>query len=156
MFRNFEPYAVNPLSPATPILITTGLVGQAAPASASSAEPAVAAEPAILDTVWTASELGATPIAPRARPSLTIGNDLRAGGSGGCNSWFAQVELDGDSIRFGGVTATRNACAAGGQSGGGRPTSPPCRRQRPGGIDGDELSSYFGVYKTAGQVTSLT
>jgi len=91
LFRNFEPYAVDPLAPAQPVLIVTNLVGQLNPATASSAEPANPAPPAILDSVWTLTSLGGTPVLPRTKPSLTIGADMRAGGSGGCNSWFAQA-----------------------------------------------------------------
>lgn len=116
MFRNFEPYVVNPVAPANPVVIVTNLVAtQAADASssassASSAEPPAATTPPILDTAWTATDIGGAAIVPRTSPNLTIGDDLRAGGSGGCNSWFAQAMLDGRTLRFGGVTSTRKAC----------------------------------------------
>ena len=35
---------------------------------------------------------------------------MRAGGSTGCNSWFAQAMLDGDTVRFGSATTTLRAC----------------------------------------------
>ncbi|HYD88043.1 MAG TPA: META domain-containing protein [Vitreimonas sp.] len=37
--------------------------------------------------------------------------DSRANGHTGCNRFFAQVELNGPSIRFGGISTTRRACS---------------------------------------------
>lgn len=110
LFRNFQPYRVNPLAPEQPVLIVTNLVGQVVKPGASSAEPADPPHPAILDSVWTATSLGDAAILPRTKVTLTIGADMRAGGSGGCNSWFAPAELDGEALRFGPVTATLKAC----------------------------------------------
>lgn len=110
LFRNFEPYAVNPLAPAQPVLILTNLVGQSNTATASSAEPAAPTTSAILDSVWTLTSLGGTPVLPRTKPSLTIGADMRAGGSGGCNSWFAQAEIEGETLRLGSITSTLKGC----------------------------------------------
>lgn len=110
LFRNFEPYAVNPLAPAQPIVIVTNLVGQVNHAAASSEEPATPAAPAILDSVWTLTSLSGTPVLPRTKPSLTIGADMRAGGSGGCNSWFAQAEMSGETLRLGSITSTLKGC----------------------------------------------
>jgi putative lipoprotein len=110
LFRNFEPYSVNPLAPAAPVLIVTNLVGRIETGASSSAEPAVAENPAILDITWTATSIGNAPVLPRTRPSLSIGSDMRAGGSGGCNSWFAQAQIDGDMLRLGSITSTLKAC----------------------------------------------
>ena len=111
LFRNFEPYSVNPLAPAQPVLIVTNLVGQIdKPVASSSAEPTASAPPAILDSVWTLTSLNGTPVLPRTKPSLTIGADMRAGGSGGCNSWFAQAEINGETLRFGSITSTLKGC----------------------------------------------
>jgi len=110
LFRNFEPYALNPLTPAQPVLIVTNMVGQATPTASSSAEPDDPAPPAILDTVWTLTSLNGTPVLPRTKPSLTIGADMRAGGSGGCNSWFAQAEISNEMLRLGSITSTLKGC----------------------------------------------
>jgi putative lipoprotein len=111
LFRNFEPYAVNPLAPAQPVLILTSLVGQSSSATASSsAEPVDPGPPAILDSVWTLTSLGGVPVLPRTKPSLTIGADMRAGGSGGCNSWFAQAEIKDETLRLGSITSTLKGC----------------------------------------------
>ena len=110
MFRNFEPYAVTPLTPpADPILIVTNLVAQTDSAS-SSAAPQAPASPVILETIWTATSIGGTAPAPRSSATLSISSDLRAGGNGSCNSWFAQARLDGDKLAFGAIGATQKAC----------------------------------------------
>lgn len=110
MFRNFEPYAVKPLAPVQPVLIVMNLVGQANTASSSSEAPVDPAPPAILDSVWLLTSLNGTPVLPRTKPSLTIGADMRAGGSGGCNSWFAQAEISGETLRLGSITTTLKGC----------------------------------------------
>lgn len=109
LFRNAEPHRVDPLEPAGPIVIVTGRVAENEPASAPAQSPPAVA-PAIIEFTWQATRIGATPILPRAVPSLLVGGDLRAGGSGGCNSWYAQAMIDGDEIRFGSVTSTLRAC----------------------------------------------
>ena len=110
LFRNAQPYVVDPLAPATPLVITTNLVAHTElPASANSAD--APGTPAILDTLWTAASIAGAPPLPRSDVSLTIGSDMRAGGNGGCNAYFSQAQLDGDHIAFSGVAATRKACA---------------------------------------------
>ena len=110
LFRNFEPYVVNPLAPAAPVVIVTNFVGHIEAPSSMSPTPDAPSPPAILDSIWTATTIGDTPVLPRTRPSITIGADMRAGGSGGCNAWFAQAELDGDTIRLGSITSTQRGC----------------------------------------------
>ena len=111
MFRNFEPYGVTPLAPpAAPILIVTNLVAQADATTSSSAEPEAPAKPAILETIWTATSINGTPPLPRSNATLSISSDLRAGGSGSCNSWFAQAQLDGDKLSFATIGATQKGC----------------------------------------------
>ena len=110
LFRNFEPYAVNPLAPAEPVLIVTNLVGQVQESSPVSSAEATAAPPALLDSIWIAISIGDAPVLPRTKPSLSIGADMRAGGNGSCNSWFAQAEIDGDTLRLGSITTTQKGC----------------------------------------------
>jgi putative lipoprotein len=115
LFRNAEPYPVNPLAQAEPILIVTNLVAATSTEepSAMSSEPASPQTPAIIDATWNATEInGAAPL-PRSTTSLTIGSDMRAGGKGGCNSYFAQAQLDGESLHFGSVTSTMKGCTQG-------------------------------------------
>jgi putative lipoprotein len=114
-FRNFEPYAVNPLAPAAPVSVVVTFVGRItsplAPQSSSEEPQPVAPHPAILDTTWTATSIGGTPLPPRAKVSLQIGSaDMRAGGRGGCNSYFAEAKVDGPNIAFGNVASTKMSC----------------------------------------------
>ncbi len=119
LFRNFEPYIVNPLAPASPVTIVTSLVGTkvaetidsaSSAAPDSSASSAADTAPPVLDTAWMATDIAGAAIVPRNTPNMTIGADMHAGGSGGCTSWSAQAVFAGDTLRFGGVTATRKAC----------------------------------------------
>jgi len=54
--------------------------------------------------------IGDKPILPGTRPSITIGADMRAGGNGSCNSWFAPAQIDGDRLTLGSITATQKGC----------------------------------------------
>jgi putative lipoprotein len=108
-FRNPEPYAVDPRVPAGSILIVVTFTGQT-----EATAPAMPETPAILDVTWVAATIGGNPVAPNIQSSLSIAPDMRAGGRGGCNSWFAQAELTpelGDgTLVFSAVAATRMAC----------------------------------------------
>lgn len=109
MFRNFQPYPVDPLAPAGPIAIVTNFVAPSQEGAAPS-EPASPEDPAILDTVWVATSIGEMPVVQRSKTTLQIGPDMRAGGIGGCNSWFAEAKIAHDTIRFGSITSTMKAC----------------------------------------------
>jgi putative lipoprotein len=116
IFRNFQPYAVDPLAPTAPVSIIANLVAatqSSAPreASASSAEPADTPPPAILGTLWTATQIGDAKVTARYAPTLSIDPNLRAGGTGGCNSWFAVTELEKDTIKVGDIAATKKSCS---------------------------------------------
>lgn len=111
-FRNIEPYGVNPLLPNDPVIIVTDFTG----ATTEDSGPPIAADrPAaapILDMIWRAESIGGKPVIPQSEPTLSIAGDMRAGGRGGCNSYFAQAEIDGKSLRFSAIAATQMACAA--------------------------------------------
>ena len=110
-FRNPTPYAVDPRAPAGPILIIVTFTGQT-----EATTPVAPATPAILDITWVADTIGGNPVAPNIQSSLSIAADMRAGGRGGCNSWFAQAELgpelDTGTLVFSAVAATRMACVS--------------------------------------------
>jgi putative lipoprotein len=112
MFRNFEPYGVNPLVPASPVMITTTMVSTPAvvPQSSSSAETQPPSQPDLLGPMWTVVQIGDVTIPSRFAPTLTIDSNMRAGGTGGCNSWFAVAELNTETIRLGALAATKKSC----------------------------------------------
>ena len=108
LFRNFAPYPIDPTSATTPIHIVTALVRDTAPSAPPSDAPPVSSD--LLDSTWTVTAIAGVPVLPRTRPTLSIASDLRAGGSGGCNSWFAEARIEGDTLRFGSLTSTQKGC----------------------------------------------
>ena len=111
VFSNAEPYRVAPLAPEAPILIVLSPVAAPAPEPELVEPEAEAAPlPPILDVTWRADEIMGEPVAGRSMVSLSIGQDMRAGGRGGCNSWFSQVRIEDNGLAFSAVAATRMAC----------------------------------------------
>ncbi len=107
-FRNTEPYGVNPLAPEAPIVIVTQRVAQVEPASV---EPAPAAgELPLLDITWQAKQIGETPVPPGVEVTMHIEPNLRAGGVGGCNSWFSQTTITAESFAAGVTGRTQRSC----------------------------------------------
>lgn len=111
-FRNSEPYDLNPLLPEIPLVIITNFTGKITEGPPAPTEPDVpATPPPILDVTWQAESIGGKPVVESAQTTLSIASDMRAGGRGGCNSYFAQAALNGESLRFSAVAATRMACS---------------------------------------------
>ncbi len=117
VFRNAEPYAVAPLALSGPISILVGRVVAAdAPPPVAEPVPEAAPEPPalppILDVTWRVEAIDGAPVVARSTVSLSIGRDMRAGGRGGCNSWFSQARVAGETLAFSAVAATRMACTS--------------------------------------------
>lgn len=55
--------------------------------------------------------IGERPLIDNSHLTLTLGEDGRAYGNGGCNHWFAPYTLDGNQLSFGKVGSTRKLCA---------------------------------------------
>ncbi|NWB89922.1 META domain-containing protein [Pseudomonas agarici] len=55
--------------------------------------------------------IGDRPLIDNSHLTITLGDDGRAYGTGGCNHWFAPYTLDGDTLSFGKVGSTRKRCA---------------------------------------------
>lgn len=55
--------------------------------------------------------IGERPLIDRSHLTITLGEDGRAYGTGGCNHWFAPYTLEGDKLSFGKVGSTRKLCA---------------------------------------------
>jgi len=104
-FRNAEALPVELAAPQAISIITnfTGRIDD------PGARPAVDPKP-ILDVNWTAEEIAGLAVTP-GESSLSIASDMRAGGRGGCNSYFTQAQLSNDRLAFSAVAATRMACA---------------------------------------------
>ncbi|MDU9390719.1 META domain-containing protein [Pseudomonas sp. zfem002] len=55
--------------------------------------------------------IGERPLMDYSHLTLTLAEDGRAYGNGGCNHWFAQYQLQGDRLSFGSIGSTRKLCA---------------------------------------------
>jgi heat shock protein HslJ len=55
--------------------------------------------------------IGERPLMDYSHLTLTLAEDGRAYGNGGCNHWFAQYSLEGDKLSFGAIGSTRKLCA---------------------------------------------
>ncbi|MBJ3783312.1 META domain-containing protein [Devosia sediminis] len=73
-------------------------------------DPLLPPQPGLLDTVWTVTSIGGKPAIADSKPTLSIAADHRAGGTGGCNNFFTEATVSGDSISFGPAAATMMAC----------------------------------------------
>jgi putative lipoprotein len=108
-FRTGDPVPIDPLKSAGPVEIVAAFVGTIQPATpAGPAEPGTIAD--IIGVTWQAETLGGTPVTAEGHPTVSIGGDMRAGGRGGCNSWFSEVALGDGTLAFSAVAATRMAC----------------------------------------------
>lgn len=72
-----------------------------------------AAEPVQLqrDHSYVLEWIGERPLIDNSHLTVTLGNDGRAYGNGGCNHWFAPYTLQGHTLTFGKVGSTRKLCA---------------------------------------------
>jgi heat shock protein HslJ len=50
-------------------------------------------------------------VLPKPQSRLTFETPKSVNGNGGCNRFFGPVEIDGETIAFGPLAATRMACA---------------------------------------------
>jgi putative lipoprotein len=114
-FSSFSPHPVDPIAGKVPEAIVLTFAGR----TDGTDDPAPAAPPvtgdtdnaALLDVVWRAEAINGEAIGPTLEASLSVGSDLRAGGRGGCNSYFAQARLAGEHLQFSAIAATKMACS---------------------------------------------
>ncbi len=55
--------------------------------------------------------IGERPLMDYSHLTITLGDDGRAYGNGGCNHWFAPYTLEGHRLSFGKIGSTRKLCA---------------------------------------------
>jgi putative lipoprotein len=102
-FRNAAEYRVDPLAPVPPVVIIVSFVGQQlAPSSP---------EASIFGIVWRVTAIGETPVAKGFEANLSIAEDGRAGGKGGCNNYFTKSRIDGKTLDFSAIASTRMTCS---------------------------------------------
>jgi len=66
--------------------------------------------PPISDVEWTVEEIAGIGDLAGTTPTLSIAQDGRAGGHGGCNRFFATAAVEGDQISFSDIGSTFMAC----------------------------------------------
>jgi len=119
VFINTTQYPIDPLAPAEPIQIILDFVANTgaitpAPQPPKADEAAVTqpetTSPAFFGVTWRVLDIKGNPTNDKARPTLSVAEDGRAGGKGGCNNYFAQASVEGNSISFGSPASTRMAC----------------------------------------------
>lgn len=98
-FTNDERYAIDPLK-AEPVQMLLKMVRQDAEASPS----------ALFGTTWLAEDINGGGVIDDAQSTFSVAADGKVTGNGGCNRFFAQAEVKGDSIRIGKAGATMMAC----------------------------------------------
>jgi putative lipoprotein len=86
-----------------------GILVNFAPQPAPQPEPALPT-PDFLEIEWTVTSVGGRPVVGPRPLTLSIAADLRAGGSGGCNNFFTEASIEGETIAFGPPASTRMAC----------------------------------------------
>lgn len=65
---------------------------------------------ALPGTTWILVEIGGTADLARIVPTLDLGPDGSASGSGGCNTFSATFAIDGDALTFGAIGSTKMGC----------------------------------------------
>lgn len=110
-FRTATPYPVDPMNPAAAIQIVVNIAPEPEEPPAVPADVPDQPTPLpLLNVTWQAQSIGGKPVGRGLVSSLNIASDMRAGGRGGCNSWFAQAEVNEERLLFSAVAATRMAC----------------------------------------------
>lgn len=75
-------------------------------------EPAMAQDMPLTPVgAWLAEDIGGGGVLDRIQTTLVLGADGAVSGSGGCNSYSGKAKLSGASLRFGGLSSSRMACA---------------------------------------------
>jgi putative lipoprotein len=106
-FRNIEPYPITPLDQVDPIVIVTQSVAQVQP---SSEQPVAEESLALFGVTWQATSIAAQPVPPGVEITLLVESDMRAGGVGGCNSYFSQAAVTSDSFSVSDLSRTQRSC----------------------------------------------
>lgn len=70
-----------------------------------------AGEADMLGTAWLAEDISGRGVVDGARSTMEFVNPGQVGGVAGCNRYFGPLVLDGGTIAFGNLAATRMMCA---------------------------------------------
>ncbi len=102
-------------SPGDPVEIRFVPAAQQLAPAATETEPAATGVAApvvesLVGTAWRLEDLSGAGVLDRVQATLEFPDAGRAGGLGSCNHFNGVVTIEGDSIHFGGIAATRRAC----------------------------------------------
>src|SRR4051812_44057859 len=70
---------------------------------------AQSASNALANTSWKLTELAGQPSSSKVTSTLIFGDEARANGNAGCNTFFGGFETDGKAIKFSQLGSTRMA-----------------------------------------------
>ncbi len=106
-------------SPGEPVEMLLKSAEQPPMSAIAEAKPAAVAtqaeiEPAAVSlwgTAWRLESLAGADVLDSARATLEFPSEGRASGNGSCNRFNGVVTVEGNTIQFGGLAATRMACA---------------------------------------------
>lgn len=112
-FTSIEPVMVDLAEPEGNVIEVTFSAPppQDPPAEILPVEPVEPVNP-LLDTAWRVIGIHGDPVLADTEVTLSIAADRRAGGNGGCNSYFTETSFDDTPISFGPIAGTRMACTA--------------------------------------------
>jgi len=110
VFRTPQPVPVDLAAPAG--IVIPVIFGPAPPPpSTEQSLPALAVPSDLVDTHWLVTSIGGDPVMQDTELTFSIAPDHRAGGNGGCNSYFAEASFEEKGLAFGPIAGTRMACA---------------------------------------------
>lgn len=78
--------------------------------AATTAAQSGAGEADMVGTAWLAEDIGGRGVVDRTRSTMEFVKPGQVGGLAGCNRYFGPVVLDGGTINFGNLAATRKMC----------------------------------------------
>ena len=110
VFTNVQPVPVDPAAP-TDILIPVQYFTPPPHPAPRQILPAPDAPNPLLDVVWTVTSIGGDPVVPPGKITFSIAADHRVGGSGGCNSYFAEADFIDQPLSFSPIAGTKMMCA---------------------------------------------
>ena len=109
LFRNSQPVPVDVIAP-LPTLIVVNFSPDPPHDAPEQVLPPPERPIPLLDTAWRVIGIGGDPVLADTEVTLSIAADHRAGGNGGCNSYFTEADFEGPPLTFGPIAGTRMAC----------------------------------------------
>ncbi len=112
LFLSDSAFRIRTLGPGEPVEILFAPADQVPPdlTQAPARAEVAPATVALWGTAWRLENLAGAAALDRAQATLEFPSEGRASGNGSCNRFNGVVTVEGNSIHFGGIAATRKAC----------------------------------------------